>query len=48
MLKTSNIGMSLSGLTELLTALIAIYKVNFLLTLFNFEEIISYTQYNSI
>ena len=46
--KTSNIGMSPSKLAELLTALIAIYKVSFLLTLFNFKEIILYIQYNGI
>ena len=47
MLKTSNIGISLSRLAESLTALIAIYKVSSLLVPFSFEEIILYTQYNS-
>ena len=41
--KTSNIGISPSGLTELLTALTAIYKVSSLLVPFSFKEIISYT-----
>ena len=46
MLKTNNIGMSLSGLAELLTALTAIYKVSSLLAPFSFKEIILYIQYN--
>ena len=46
--KTNNIGISLFGPVESLTALTAIYKVSFLLAPFNSEEIISYTQYNSI
>ena len=46
--KTSNIGISLSRLVELLTALIAIYKVNSSLIPFSFKEIILYTQYNGI
>ena len=48
MLKTNNIGISLSELVKLLTALIVIYKVSFLLAPFSSEEIILYTQYNGI
>ena len=48
MLKINNIGISLFKLTELLTALTAIYKVNSLLALFSSEEIILYIQYNGI
>ena len=46
--KTNNIGTSLSGLAESLTALTAIYKVSFLLTPFSFKEIILYIWHNSI
>ena len=48
MLKTSNIDISLSGPAELLIALIAFYKVSFLLAPFNFKEIILYIQRNGI
>ena len=48
MLKTNNIGISLSRLAELLIALIAICKVSSLLAPFSSEEIILYTQYNGI
>ena len=48
MLKTSNIGISLSKPVKLLTALIVIYKVNSLLAPFSFKKIILYTQYNGI
>ena len=48
MLKTNNIDISLSGPTELLIALTAIYKVSSLLAPFSFKEIISYTQRNGI
>jgi len=41
-------GISLSGLAELLTALIAIYKVSSLLAFSSFKEIILYTRRNSI
>jgi hypothetical protein len=47
-LKTSNIGTSLFRLIELLTALIAIYKVSSSLTLFSSEEIILYMRYSGI
>ena len=45
---TNNIGISLSGLAELLIALIAIYKVNSLLAPLNSEEIILYMRCNGI
>ena len=48
MLKTSNIGTSLFRLAELLIALIAIYKISFLLIPFSFKEIILYIRRNSI
>ena len=48
MLKTNNIGISLSGPVKLLIALTAICKVSFLLVPFSSEEIILYTQYNGI
>ena len=46
--KTNNIGISPSGLAELLIALTAIYKVSSLLVPFSFKEIILYTRRNSI
>ena len=46
--KTSNIGISLSKLAELLIALTAIYKISSLLIPFSSEEIILYIQYNGI
>ena len=48
MLKTSNMGISLSRLAELLIALIAIYKVSSLLVSSSFKEIILYLRRNSI
>ena len=48
MLKTNNIGISLSGLAELLIALTAICKVSSLLVPFSFKEIILYMWRNSI
>jgi hypothetical protein len=47
-LKTSNIGISPSGLVESLTALTAIYKVSSSLAPFSSEEIISYARRNGI
>ena len=46
--KINNIDISLSKLAELLTALIAIYKVSSLLVPFSSEEIMLYTRYNGI
>jgi len=46
--KTSNIGMSLSRLVELLIALTAIYKVSSLLVFSSSKEIILYTRRNSV
>ena len=45
---TNNIGISPSRLIKLLIALTAIYKVSSLLIPFSSEEIILYTQHNSI